>query len=151
MDATFKHSLVKQIQKILERRWRFGDMRPRHTDTNAYRTWKKNPFKSMDVWHYRHVRYKTTFKPFWTVNNKIRSVSLTPYHALLFRVPPASLEIPSSAYRIYIQSTSPFSYWIWCYELQFLPILLRGQVWFCLLHVENILLLSTRHCFAVGE
>lgn len=37
---------------------------------------------------------------------------------LLFRVPPAKLEIPSSAYSIYIQSTSPFSYWIRCYELQ---------------------------------
>lgn len=32
-----------------------------------------------------------------------------------------------------------------------LPILLRGQLWFCVLHVENTLLLSTRHCFAVRE
>lgn len=110
VDATFKRSPVKQIQKILEA----------HRHQMLIEHEKK---KSMDVYRSGITDMSGTKRHsslFWTANNKVRSMSHSLHIVqLLFRVPPANLEIPSSAYSIYIQSTSPFSYWIRCYEPQF--------------------------------
>lgn len=116
----------------------------------AYRTWKK-VYGCVQKGHYRHVRYKTTFKPFWTANNKIRSMSHSLHHATA--VQSSTCQVRNTKQCLQHIHSIDFSLFLLSATsgAAILPIPLRGQLWFCLPHVENTLPLSTRRCFAVRE